>query len=200
MSDLAYLASSRAFFTGFIVFLKKVKVELLKLGPGEGLGEIHAIEKSLDLNPGLRCGRQGALGSLRLFLELLDSPFVPRDILLVLALEHLDEVVHHPLVKIFAAKMGVAIRRCHLKHALLNSEHSDIEGAAAEVKDEDIALLLLFLVQPVSQCCGGGFVNHPEHLQRCNGTGVLGGCTLLVVEISRTGNHGIVHRSAEVAL
>merc|ERR1719160_758839 len=57
-----------------------------------------------------------------------------------LALELLDEVVDGAVVEVLAAQVRVARGRLDLEDALLNREERHIEGAAAEVEDEHVAL------------------------------------------------------------
>ena len=52
--------------------------------------------------------RKCPLGLLNLPPQLLDSPHVLPQVLALLLLVQLDEVVHHPLVKVFTSEMGVS--------------------------------------------------------------------------------------------
>ena len=64
--------------------------------------------------------------------------------------------------------------RCSLH--LLDGQQGHIEGAAAQVEDEDVgfARLLLLLVQPVRDGRRCGLVDDPEHVQTGDGPCVLG--------------------------
>jgi hypothetical protein len=57
-------------------------------------------------------------------------------------------VVHEALVEILAAEVGVARGGLDLEDALLDGEERDVEGAAAEVEDEDV------LLAPAPSCRG----------------------------------------------
>ena len=60
-------------------------------------------------------------------------------------LPDLNEVSHHPVVKVLSAQVGVPSRGLDLKDALVNGQQADVKGAAAQVKDQDIALTLAAL-------------------------------------------------------
>ena len=71
-------------------------------------------------------GGQGALGLLYLLPELLQGPLVLGHVLLVLLVEDLDEVLHHPLVEVLAAQVGVAVGGHHLEHAVVDRQQRDL--------------------------------------------------------------------------
>lgn len=50
-----------------------------------------------------------------------------------LSLELLDDVLEEVLIKVLSSQEGVPIGRLHLKHALLDLQDRDIEGAAAQI-------------------------------------------------------------------
>merc|ERR1712072_211188 len=57
--------------------------------------------------------------------------------------------------------MGVSSGGLDLKDAVLDGEDGDVEGAAAQVEDEDVALLrvALLLVQSIGNGSRGGLVD-----------------------------------------
>ena len=50
--------------------------------------------------------------------------------------------------------MRVTVCGQHFKDAFVDGQQGHVEGAAAEVEDEDV-LLTTLLVQAVGDCCGG---------------------------------------------
>ena len=94
--------------------------------------------------------------------------------------------------------MRVAVGGEHLEHAVADVQDGDIEGAAAQVVDED--LLAAFLVQAVGQGRGGGLVDDAEHFQARDAAGVLGGLALRVVEVRGDRDDGLGDRLAQVGL
>jgi hypothetical protein len=100
--------------------------------------------------------------------------------------ELLDEPVHDPAVEVITAKLGVSIRGDDLENALADLEDGDVEGPAAEVVDEDF--LFALFVEAVGQGRSGGLVDDAEDLKARDGSRVLRGLALEVVEISRAGD------------
>ena len=62
--------------------------------------------------------------------EAAEGAGVAGDVLLVLALEILDEVVHEALVKVLTAEVGVTRGGLDLEDALLDGEEGDVKGTA----------------------------------------------------------------------
>merc|ERR1719473_1604923 len=125
---------------------------------------------------------------------------VAGDVLLVLALELLHEVVHHPVVEVLAAQVRVAGGRLDLEDALLNREERDVEGAAAQVEDEDVALRAGLLVQAVRDRRRGRLVDDAQHVEAGNRARILGRGALGVVEVGGHGDDGARHLLAEERL
>src|ERR687894_237769 len=88
----------------------------------------------------------------------------------------LQELRDHPLddlcVEVVAAEVVVAAGGLDLEDPLAELEDGDIEGAAAEVEDED--RLVLFLVHAVSERRGGRIVDDPLDVEAGDAPRVLG--------------------------
>ena len=93
--------------------------------------------------------------------------------------------------------MVVAGRGLDLEHAVADLQHRHVERAAAEVEHEDRVVLTL-LVEPVSQRRGGGLVDDALDVESGDLAGVLGGLTLVVVEVGGDGDHRAVDRFAQI--
>ena len=110
------------------------------------------------------------------------------------------EIVGHdvddPLVEVVAPEVGVARRGEYLKRAALDLEDRQIERAAAEVEDHDVAVAPL--LDAVGQRRRGGFVDDALHLEPGDLPGVAGGLALGVVEVGGDRDHRLTHRFAQV--
>ena len=94
--------------------------------------------------------------------------------------------------------MVVAVRGLHLEDALAELEDRDVEGAAAEVPDED--RLVGFLVEAVGERGRGRLVDDADDVQAGDLAGVLRRLALRVVEVRRDGDDRVGDRLAEIGL
>ena len=115
-----------------------------------------------------------------------------------------DDVVDDALVEVLAAEEGVAVGRQHFELLLAvdvgDLDDRDVEGAAAEVVDGDLAVALAVLVEAEGQRGRGRLVDDALDVQAGDAAGVLGGLALAVVEVGRHRDHGLGHFLAEVVL
>jgi hypothetical protein len=87
------------------------------------------------------------------------------------------------------------------EYTTLNVEEGHIEGTTAQIVDENIPLLLgLASSQTVCDSGGSRLVDDTEDVEAGNGTGVLGGLSLVVVEVGRDGDDGLFDLLAELGL
>ena len=164
--------------------------ELLQLGPGEGhlqmerAALVHGDEGLVDA--GLEHGGELHLGLLGRFVEPLQGLAVLGQVDALLLAELVDDPVDDGLVEVVAAQVGVAVRGLHLEDAVAQLEDGDVEGAAAQVEDQDG--LLVFFVEAVGQRGRGRLVDDALDFQTGDDAGVLGGLPLGVVEVGRDGD------------
>ena len=93
------------------------------------------------------------------------------------------------LVEILAAQEGIAVGRLDLEHAVADFQDRNVESAAAEIIDGDLAASLF--VEPIGQCRRGRFVDDAQHIKPGDPPGILGGLALRIVEIGRHGDDGL---------
>mmetsp|Transcript_65145 Transcript_65145/g.169278 ORF Transcript_65145/g.169278 Transcript_65145/m.169278 type:complete len:661 (-) Transcript_65145:54-2036(-) len=178
--------------------LEEVVVDLLEARPGQGLREVDAIEERLDLHAPLVGRAQSTLRLLHLAPELLDRTLVLGHVLAMLLLEDLHEVLHDPLIEVLSAKVGVAVRGHDLKDAIVDREERHVEGAASEVVHQDV--LLRLLVEAVRDGGRRWLVDDTQDIETGDHASILRGLPLLVVEVRRHGDHGMLDLLAQVIL
>lgn len=180
-------------------FLEQIHVQFLELGASQGLGEVLAVVEGLDLNTGGHLGREGTLGLLNLALQFTHGLEVLGDIDVVLLVVHLDEVVDDTLVEILTTQVSITGSGQDLEGAIINGQEGDIEGTSTEIVDDDLALIAS-LVQTVGDSCGGGFVDDTENIETGDSAGVLGGLSLVIVEVGGYSDDGVGDGLSKVVL
>jgi hypothetical protein len=121
-------------------------------------------------------------------------------------------------VEILPAQMGaeksqLLFRNARIIHNLLSCgsldgedtaldvEEGNIESSTTKVVDEDVPLLLgLAGAETVGDSGGGRLVDDTEDVKTSDGTGVLGGLTLVVVEVGGDGDDGLLDLLTELGL
>ena len=179
--------------------LEQIVVEFFELGSGKGLREIVAIVESFDFNTGGHLGGKSTLGLLNLALKFTHGLEILGDIDVVLLVVQLHEVVDNSLVEIFTTQVSITSGSQNLEDTVVDGQEGDIESTTTEIVDDDLALVTS-LVETVGNSCGGGFVDDAENVQSGDDTSVLGGLSLVVVEVSWDGNNGVGNGFSEVVL
>ncbi len=176
--------------------------ERLQLGPGQldvhvlGTAGIRRDEGQVDVR--LHGRGQLHLGLFRRLLEALQGHLVAPNVDALVLLEFRGQKLDEPLVEVLAAQVGVAIGRFDLENALAQLQDRNVERSPAQVEDGD--LLVLLLVQAVSQGGRRRLVDDPEHVQAGDLAGVLGGLPLGVVEVGRHGDDRVRDFFAQIVL
>ena len=159
-------------------------------------GLIGSDEGQVDI--GLHHGRQFALGLLGGFLQPLQRhPVLAQIDTLVLA-ELVGEIVHHPLVEVFASKERIAVGRLDLEDTIADFEDRNIKRAAAKVEDGDF--LVLLLIETVGERGRGRFVDDAQDAEPRDAARVLGRLPLTVVEVRGDRDNCLGHFFAEIVL
>jgi hypothetical protein len=110
---------------------------------------------------------------------------------LLLELGHAE--INKGVIEIFSTEMGVTVGSLNLEDTLVNGEEGDIESTTSEIENEDVFLLILSFVETVSNGGSGWLVDDSQNIQTGDGSGVLGGLSLSIVEISWDGNDCRLH-------
>ena len=174
--------------------------QLLELGAGHVDVEVLAIGEGLAEDLRLMGAGQNSLGLLALSSKTTEGTSVVLDVNTGLLLESLDAEVDDDVVEVLTTEMGVAVGGLDLEDAVLNGEEGHIEGATTEIEDEHVLLTLTLFVEAVSDSGGGGLVDDTLHVEASNGTGILGGLSLGIVEVSGDGDDSRCDGLSEISL
>jgi len=174
--------------------------EFLELSSGESEGEVLTSLKGLALNSGLMGSGESSLGLLTLSSESSEGSHVVGDIELGLLLELLHAEIDKVVIEIFTTEMGVSISGLNFEDTILNGEERDIEGTTTEIEDENRFLLLDLFVETVSNSGSGGLVDDSLDVHTSNGTGILGGLSLGIVEVSGDSDNSVGNFLSHVSL
>jgi len=175
---------------------------LLELSAGElGVdvlrsGSVGSDERQVDV--GLGGGGKLNLGLLSSLTDTLDGHAVAVQVDTLLLLELLDEVADEGDVEIFTTKMSVTVGGLDLEDTVLDLQDGDIESTTSQIVDSDN--VVGGLVKTVGKSGRGRLVDDTEDVQTGDLTGVLGGLTLGVVEVSWDGDDGVLDVLAHVGL
>ena len=152
---------------------------------------------------GLLARGQLDLGLLGGFLQALHRERIAAHVDTAFLLELRREIVDHALVEVLAAEEGVAVGGEHLELAFAvdvrEFDDGDVEGAAAQVVDRDLAVAA-GLVEAIGERGCGRLVDDALDGEARDATGVLGGLALRVVEVCGHRDDRLGHRLTEIVL
>lgn len=176
-------------------------VKVLETGTGDGGVEVLTIEERVNLDGGLGSVGQGTLSTLASSAETTESTSITGEILASLALELLLEVLKEVSVEILTTKVSVTGGSLDSEDTTLDVQQGHIEGTTTEIVDEDVTLLLrLAGAETVGDSGSSRLVDNTENVQASDGTGILGGLTLVVVEVGGHGDDSLLNLLAELDL
>jgi hypothetical protein len=177
---------------------EEVHAELLELGSGDVGVVVLTFGKSLALNWGLMRSGENSLGLLALSSESSESSGVLGDIDTRFLLEVSHAEVDELVVEILTTPVSVTVGGLDLEDTFLNGEEGDIESTTTKIEDEDVLFLLRLSIETVGNGCGGWLVDDSENVESRDGSGILGGLSLGVVEISWDSDDGRLDGLSEV--
>ena len=146
------------------------------------------------------CGvssRELAFSFLSGFSNSLDSHLIAVDIDTTGSLEFLDDELSDHTIDIFSTARSISVSSLNFEHTLAQFQNGNIESTTTEIVDGNN--LALGLLHTVSQSGSSGFVDNSLHSETSNFTSVLGGLSLLIVEISGHSDDGALDCLAEVS-
>ena len=156
----------------------------------------HGDEGQIDV-----CRTHAGQLDLRLFRRLfqtLHRHLVLGQVDAVRFLELVHEILNDLVIPVVAAQMGVAVGRQNFEHAVRNFQNGDVERAAAQVVDHDLAALVL--IQPVGERRRRRLIDDTQDVQTRDLARVLGRLTLAVREVRGTGDDRLRDFRAQIRL
>lgn len=94
--------------------------------------------------------------------------------------------------------MSVTVCCYYFKDTIINCQQRDIKCSSSKIKHQDI-FLSFFLVQSISNCSSSGLIDDSHHIETSNGSGILCGLTLSIVEVSRYCDNSVCNLLAKVS-
>ena len=182
--------------------LHQILGQLIELCPGESkvemlrAGSVCRDEGQVDIG----LGHAGKL-DFRLLSRLhqtLGSHLVSGQVDAVLLLELLHHPVHDLMVEVIAAQVGIAVGGQHFKGAAGKLQDGDIEGAAAQVEDQN-GFIIIF-IQAVGKSCRRRLIDNAQNLQTGNASRILRSLALAVIEVSRHRDNCLGNRLPQISL
>ncbi len=108
------------------------------------------------------------------------------------------DVFHQLGVEVVAPQVVVAVTGQYFGHVLVEAYDGDVEGAAAQVVDQDV--FGFFVIGLIGEGGGGGLVDDAHHVQIREPAGLAGSLPLGVREVGGYGDYGLGDRLAQVVL
>jgi hypothetical protein len=183
---------------GLHALSEEVDAEFFELGTSHLESEIFTFSEGFALNHGGDSGGEGSLGLFALSSKSSEGSVVSLDIDTGLLLEFGHAEIDESVVEIFSTQMGVSVGGLNFEDTILNGEDRDIEGTTTEIEDEDIAFSGSVFVETVGNSGGGGLVDDSLDVELGDGSSILGGLSLGIVEIGGDGDDGVVNLFTEV--
>jgi len=94
-------------------------------------------------------------------------------------------VLQKVVVKVLTSQVSISSSGLDSEDTTADVEKGDIEGSSSKIEDQDILLGLGLTIETIGDggCCR--FVDDTENIKTGNGTRVLGGKTLGIIEVGR---------------
>jgi hypothetical protein len=181
-------------FDGGNGFLEKGKAEFFELSSGDDTVVIFRFSKRVDFDVGLGGRGQNSLSSFTLSSESSHSSGVFSDVVTSLSEEVASAEFDKLVIEIFTSQVSISGSSLDFEDTILNGEEGNIESTTSEIEDQNILFTSTFLIKTVSNSSSGGFVDDTEDVETRDGTSILGGLSLRVVEVSGDSDDSILNR------
>ena len=152
---------------------EEVLAQLLETSTSKGCVEVDTLEERVDFDGGGGSGRESSFGVFAGGAETTEGTRIEGNVLLVLAFELLDEVVHEPVVEVFTTQVGVTGSGLDLEDTLFNRQERDIESSSTQIEDENVAFALDLLVKTVCDGSSSGLIDNTKNVETRDCAGIL---------------------------
>ncbi len=168
-------------------------------GSRDGAGLAVGAHRDVgDADLDLLVDGESLLGALCGDLELLQRIGIVAEIDSLPGHELVCHQIDQSIVEVLASEVGVSAGREDLEHVLPDLENRDVEGPPAQVVDGHP--LGEAKAEAVGESGRGGLVQKSQHLEAGDPPGVLGGLSLVVVEVGGNRDHRLLRLLAELLL
>jgi len=186
-------------FDGRNGFLEHGKTEFFELRSSDDAVIILRFVKGVDFDVSL--GRRGknSLSSFTLSSKSSHGSGVFSHIVTSLSLEVSSTKFDKLVIEIFTAQMSITSSGLDFEDTVFDGQEGDIESTTTEIEDEDVSFTLTLSVETVSDSGSSGFVDDTEDVETSDNTGILGGLSLGIIEISGNGNNDVLDSLVKVS-
>jgi hypothetical protein len=95
--------------------------------------------------------------------------------------------------------MSVTVGSFDLEDTFLNGEEGNIESTTSKIENEDVLLLSGLLIKTVGNSSSSWLVDNSENVDSRDGTSILSGLSLRVIEIGRDSDDSILDFLSEIS-
>ena len=183
-SGLVHLGIAERLLNWVECTTEKIGIQFFESGPRDARVEVDTFVERIDFNARLAGTGECALGSFAGRSQTPNCSLVVWDVFLVFSFEFLNEVGDHTIVEVLSSKMGVSGCRLHLENSIFNGQDRHIEGTTTEIENQNVSLSSDFLVETVGDGSGCGFVDDSQDVETGDGSCILRGLSLGIVEVS----------------
>mmetsp|Transcript_31364 Transcript_31364/g.32545 ORF Transcript_31364/g.32545 Transcript_31364/m.32545 type:complete len:191 (-) Transcript_31364:141-713(-) len=92
--------------------------------------------------------------------------------------------------------MGMSIGGSDFKKTFFKRKDGDIESSSSQVEDKNVSFSLELLIKTVSNSSSSGFIDDSKNVKSGNGSSILSGESLRVIEVSRDSNNSVLNISS----
>jgi len=178
---------------------EEINAKFLELGTRKSARVILTISESLTFDFRLMSSWENTLGLFTLGTKTTESTCVAANVDTSLLLEVLKAVVDDSVIEIFTTQVSVTIGGLNFEDTVFNGKEWNIKSTTTKIENENVALTFSLLVKTVSDSSGGGFVDNTLDVETRDGTSILGGLSLWVIEISGDSDDGVLNGLSEVS-